>query len=92
MQYVQKNKYRDDGGTDITVIGACSLFGKQEEPRNGMVVIGEEQPLKEFAEQNKTIIQTQEMFKIKTSDLNGKKALIMDKTTAEAIVKQGGIL
>ncbi|PGS77496.1 hypothetical protein COC69_19735 [Bacillus cereus] len=76
------------GVVSISVLGACS-FGKKEEPRNGAVLIGEEQPLKEIVAQNKGEIESNDLYKVKRAESDENQVLIMNQKTAEDIVKKG---
>ncbi|HFK1714353.1 lipoprotein BA_5634 family protein [Bacillus cereus] len=76
------------GIVSISVLGACS-FGKKEEPRNGALLIGEEQPLKEIVAQNKSEIKSNDLYKVKRVESDGKQVLIMNQKTAESVVKKG---
>ncbi|NIE91181.1 hypothetical protein F3J09_10310 [Bacillus sp. Ab-1751] len=76
------------GIVSISLLGACS-FGKKEEPRNGALLIGEEQPLKEIVVQNKSEIKSNDLYKVKRVESDGKQVLIMNPKTAESVVKKG---
>ncbi|WP_439020536.1 lipoprotein BA_5634 family protein [Bacillus thuringiensis] len=76
------------GIVSISILGACS-FGKTEEPRNGAVIIGEEQRLKEIVNQHKSEIKSTDLYKVKRAESDGKQVLIMDQKTAEDVVKKG---
>ncbi|KMN46713.1 lipoprotein BA_5634 family protein [Bacillus sp. LK2] len=76
------------GIVSISMLGACS-FGKKEEPRNGALLIGEEQSLKEIVSQNKNDIKSSDLYKVKRAESNGKQVLIMNQKTAEDVVKKG---
>ncbi|MGR3775896.1 lipoprotein BA_5634 family protein [Bacillus paramycoides] len=76
------------GIVSISVLGACS-FGKTEEPRNGAVLIGEEQPLKEIVNQHKSDIKSNDLYKVKRAESDGKQVLIIDQKTAEGVMKKG---
>ncbi|NWK71705.1 hypothetical protein HWX41_22175 [Bacillus paramycoides] len=76
------------GIVSISVLGACS-FGKTEEPRNGAVIIGEEQRLKEIVNQHKSDIKSNDLYKVKRAESDGKQVLIMDQKTAEGVMKKG---
>ncbi|MGN4446721.1 lipoprotein BA_5634 family protein [Bacillus cereus group sp. MYBK79-1] len=76
------------GIVSISVLGACS-FGKTEEPRNGAVIIGEEQRLKDIVAQHKSEIKSNDLYKIKRAESDGKQVLIIDQKTAEGVMKKG---
>ncbi len=76
------------GIVSISMLGACS-FGKKEEPRNGALLIGEEQPLKEIVSQHKSDIKSNDVYQVKRTESNGKQVLIMNQKTAENVVKKG---
>lgn len=76
------------GIVSISVLGACS-FGKTEEPRNGVVLIGEEQRLKEVVNQHKSDIKSNDLYKVKRAESDGKQVLIIDQKTAEGVMKKG---
>lgn len=76
------------GIVSASMLGACS-FGKKEEPRNGALLIGEEQPLKEIANQHKNEIKSNDLFKVKRTETDGKQVLIMNQKTAENVVEKG---
>ncbi|MEC3247988.1 lipoprotein BA_5634 family protein [Bacillus cereus] len=76
------------GIVSISMLGACS-FGKKEEPRNGALLIGEEQPLKEIVNQHKSDIKSNDLYKVKRAENKGKQILIMNQKTAEDVVKKG---
>ncbi|NIL29102.1 lipoprotein BA_5634 family protein [Bacillus thuringiensis] len=76
------------GIVSLSMLGACS-FGEKEEPRNGALLIGEEQPLKEIVNQHKSEIKSNDLYKVKRTESNGKQILIMNQKTAEDVVKNG---
>ncbi|PDY95996.1 hypothetical protein CON09_01085 [Bacillus anthracis] len=76
------------GIVSISVLGACS-FGKTEEPRNGAVIIGEEQQLKEIVNQHKSDVKSNDLYKVKRAESDGKQVLIMDRKTAEGVMEKG---
>ncbi|PGU12373.1 hypothetical protein COD21_05970 [Bacillus cereus] len=76
------------GIVSISMLGACS-FGKKEEPRNGALLIGEEQSLKEIVKQHKDDIKSDDLYKVKRAENDGKQILILDQKTAENVVKKG---
>ncbi|SCC54708.1 lipoprotein BA_5634 family protein [Bacillus wiedmannii] len=76
------------GIVSMSVLGACS-FGKIEDPRNGAVIIGEEQRLKEIVNQHKNEIQSNDLYKVKRAESDGKQVLIIDQKTAEGVMKKG---
>lgn len=76
------------GVVSISLLGACS-FGKKEEPRNGALLIGEEQSLKEIVNQHKSEIKSNDLYKVKKTESDGNQVLIMNQKTAGEIVKKG---
>ncbi|MCM3200605.1 lipoprotein BA_5634 family protein [Bacillus cereus] len=88
------------GIVSISLLGACS-FGKTEEPRNGAVIIGEEQRLKEIVNQHKSDIKSNDLYKVKRAEtdikvkkenkviIEKKQILIIDQQTAEGAMKKG---
>lgn len=88
------------GIVSISMLGACS-FGKTEEPRNGAVLIGEEQQLKDIVNQHKSDIISNDLYQVKRAETNIKvkredkekiekqQVLIIDQKTAEGVMKKG---
>ncbi|MRC19806.1 hypothetical protein GH866_30225 [Bacillus thuringiensis] len=73
----------------ISILGACSLFGGNKEPLNGLMLLGEEQTLKKIETEHKKEIKSAAFYKVKQEENNGKKMLIMNEKTAKEIVKRG---
>lgn len=76
------------GIVSISILGACSVE-KTEDPRNGAVIIGEEQRLKEIVNQHKSEIKSNDLYKVKRAESDGKQVLIMNQKTAEGVMKNG---
>ncbi|WMX58183.1 lipoprotein BA_5634 family protein [Peribacillus sp. R9-11] len=75
----------------ISLLSACSLFDNKHETqtRNGMLLIGNEQPLQDIVNQYKNKIQSNAVYKIKQSTIEDLNTLILKRDTAEELVKQG---
>ncbi|MBW3496597.1 lipoprotein BA_5634 family protein [Bacillus sp. FDAARGOS_1420] len=73
----------------ISILGACSLFGGNKEPRNGLMLLGEQQALKKIETEHKKEIKSATFYKVKQEENNGKKMFIMNEKTAAGIVKRG---
>ncbi|PFA86235.1 lipoprotein BA_5634 family protein [Bacillus cereus] len=73
------------------LLSACSLFSnKREVPsRNGMLLIGDEKSLDDIVSQYKSKIQSNTLYKIKQSKIEGHNTLILKRSTAEEFIKQG---
>jgi hypothetical protein len=67
----------------ISILGACSLFGGNKEPLNGLMLLGEEQTLKKIETEHKKEIKSAAFYKIKQVEYDGEQAFIMDKETAK---------
>ncbi|BFH14553.1 lipoprotein BA_5634 family protein [Paenibacillus melissococcoides] len=75
----------------IGVLSACSLFGggTKDEPRNGILLLGEKAALEQAAEQHRDAIAASEMYPVKRSETEEKQILMMSRTTADSVVKTG---
>lgn len=74
----------------IGVLSACSLFGgPKEEPRNGILLLGEKAALEQVAEQHRDAITASEMYPVKRAETEEKQILVMSRTTADSVVKTG---
>jgi len=73
----------------ISIFGACSLFGGNEEPRNGLMLLGEQQTLKKIETEHKKEIKSTAFYKIKQAEYDGGQAVIMDKETAKKMMDRG---
>ncbi|HDR7951287.1 TPA: hypothetical protein QCY38_005073 [Bacillus toyonensis] len=73
----------------ISILGACSLFGGNKAPLNGLMLLGEEQALKKIETEHKKEIKSATFYKVKQEVNGGKKMLIMNEKTAKDIVKRG---
>lgn len=73
----------------ISILGACSLFGGNKEPLNGLMLLGEEQILKKIETGNKKEIKSAAFYKIKQVEYDGEQAFIMDKETAKKVMDRG---
>ncbi|HGA1022240.1 TPA: lipoprotein BA_5634 family protein [Bacillus cereus] len=88
------------GIVSISILGACS-FEKTEEPRNGAVIIGEEQQLKDIVNKHKSDIISNDLYKVKRAEttikvkrknkerIEKKQILIIDQKTAEGVMEKG---
>lgn len=73
-----------------TSLVGCSLVDKViGERANGVVLYGEKQEVKKAATSLKDELESTEYYDVKTSETNGQKFLMMEKTTAEKLVKKG---
>ncbi|MCD2334461.1 lipoprotein BA_5634 family protein [Bacillus cereus] len=73
----------------ISILGACSLFGGNKAPLNGLMLLGEEQALKKIETEHKKEIKSTTFYKVKQVENDGRKMLIMNEKTAKDIVKRG---
>ncbi|MGH1287820.1 lipoprotein BA_5634 family protein [Bacillus toyonensis] len=73
----------------ISILGACSLFGGNKAPLNGLMLLGEEQALKKIETEHKKEIKSSTFYKVKQEENGGKNTLIMNEKTAKDIVKRG---
>lgn len=73
----------------ISILGACSLFGGNKEPLNGLMLLGEEQVLKKIETEHKKEIKSATFYKIKQTEYDGEQAFIMDKETAKKVMDCG---
>ncbi|PGB52989.1 lipoprotein BA_5634 family protein [Bacillus anthracis] len=73
----------------ISILGACSLFGGNKEPLNGLMLLGEEQTLKKIETEHKKEIKSAAFYKIKQVEYDGEQAFIMDKETAKKVMDRG---
>ncbi|HDR6317907.1 TPA: hypothetical protein QCU53_004729 [Bacillus thuringiensis] len=80
------------GMITAVLLSSCSLFSNKGEPqpRNGMLLIGEEQSLQEIVSQYKSKLHlTNVLYKIKQSKIGGRSTLILKRSTVEELIKQG---
>ncbi|MGQ4671882.1 lipoprotein BA_5634 family protein (plasmid) [Bacillus toyonensis] len=63
----------------ISILGACSLFGGNKAPLNGLMLLGEEQALKKIETEHKKEIKSATFYKVKQEVNGGKKMLIMNE-------------
>jgi len=73
----------------ISMLGACSLFGSNKEPLNGLMLLGEEQTLKKIETEHKKEISSAAFYKVKQVEYDGEQAFIMDKETAKNVMDRG---
>lgn len=73
----------------ISILGACSLFGGNKQPNNGLLLLGEEQALKAVENKHKKEIESATFYKAKQAESDGKQVFILDEQTAQKIVKNG---
>ncbi|MBG9791586.1 hypothetical protein ABD76_02860 [Paenibacillus dendritiformis] len=75
----------------IGLLSACSLFGggTKDEPRNGILLLGEKAALEQVAEQHREAITASEMYPVKRAETEEKQILVMSRTTADSVVKTG---
>ncbi|EJV65523.1 hypothetical protein BWGOE4_48270 [Bacillus mycoides] len=66
-------------------LSGCSLLG---EKANGIVAYGSDQQVNSIIDKNKSDIKEKNTYKMKLATLEGKKVLVMDKTTGEELVKK----
>ncbi|EMA6344810.1 lipoprotein BA_5634 family protein [Bacillus cytotoxicus] len=66
-------------------LSGCSLLG---EKANGFILYGTEQQVQQIADKNKKDVTEKDVYKMKLVTLEGKKVLVMDKKTGEALVKK----
>ncbi|MCU5408937.1 lipoprotein BA_5634 family protein [Bacillus cereus] len=78
------------GMITVVLLSSCSLFSNKREaqPRNGMLLIGDEQPLQEIISQYKSEINSHALYKIKQSKIEGDNTLILKRSTIEELIKQ----
>ncbi|HDR7454973.1 lipoprotein BA_5634 family protein [Bacillus cereus] len=73
----------------ISMLGACSLFGGNKEPNNGLLLLGEEQALKAVGKKHKKEIKSAIFYKAKQAESGGKQVFMLNEQTAQKIVKRG---
>lgn len=71
------------------MLGACSLFGGNEQPLNGLMLLGEQQTLKTIEDKQKSEFKSVALYKVKRTESERKQVLVMDEKTAQKIVKTG---
>ena len=69
------------------VFSGCSIMDMIA-PATGVVMYGDETGVQQTMDQYKDKIESQNKFEAKLGTVNGKKVLIMNKTTAEKMVKE----
>ncbi|KEK23054.1 lipoprotein BA_5634 family protein [Bacillus gaemokensis] len=70
-------------------MSACSLFGKKEEPANGMLLLGDEQSVSPLVERYKKETTSKELYKVKLDTKDEKKILIINETVAKKFIQKG---
>lgn len=75
----------------IGLLSACSLFGggTKDEPRNGILLLGEKAVLEQVAEQHRDAIAASKLYPVKRTETEEKQILIMSRTTADSVVRTG---
>lgn len=76
----------------ISILGACSLFGGNKEPLNGLMLVGERQTLKTIEDKHKSEFKSAALYKVKRTESEGKQVFVMDEKTAQKIVGMGIIV
>ncbi|PEY38344.1 hypothetical protein CN354_10875 [Bacillus cereus] len=71
----------------VTSLSACSSSEENKWPANGMVMIGDEQFTLPIFERYKENIKEKEVFEVKTGVFGENKVLIIDESTAQAMIK-----
>ncbi|MCR6466389.1 lipoprotein BA_5634 family protein [Bacillus paranthracis] len=70
------------------VFSGCSIMDMIAPQATGVVMYGDETGVQQTMDQYKDKIESQNKFEAKLGTVNGKKVLIMNKTTAEKMVKE----
>ncbi|MBS9804996.1 lipoprotein BA_5634 family protein [Bacillus cereus] len=70
------------------VFSGCSIMDMIAPQANGIVMYGDENGVQKTMDQYKDKIESQNKFEAKLGTVNEKKVLIMNKTTAEKMVKE----
>ncbi|PGU07566.1 hypothetical protein COD21_24045 [Bacillus cereus] len=70
------------------VFSGCSIMDMIAPQANGIVMYGDETGVQKTMDQYKDKIESQNKFEAKLGTVNEKKVLIMNKTTAEKMVKE----
>ena len=78
---------------NLCVFGAV-LFGLYlaftfTEPRNGILILGDNQSIEEIKVEQKNKVKSIDLYKVKITKHNGHPVLIMNQKTAKAIVTKG---
>ncbi|PEE44110.1 lipoprotein BA_5634 family protein [Bacillus pseudomycoides] len=71
----------------VTSLSACSSSEENKRPANGMIMIGDEQFTLPIFERYKENIEEKEVFEVKTGVFGEDKVLIIDESTARAMIK-----
>ncbi|MEN1936294.1 lipoprotein BA_5634 family protein [Paenibacillus sp. 102] len=71
----------------VISLSACSFSEENKQPANGIVMIGDEQYTLPIFERYKENIKEKEVFEVKTGAVDENKVLIIDKSTAQAMIK-----
>ncbi|OOR48679.1 lipoprotein BA_5634 family protein, partial [Bacillus pseudomycoides] len=71
----------------IISLSACSKSKENTQPANGIIMIGDEQYTLPIFTRYKENIKEKEVFEVKTGSMGENKVLIIDESTAQAMIK-----
>ncbi|MDM5188887.1 lipoprotein BA_5634 family protein [Bacillus sp. DX4.1] len=71
----------------LVSLSACSKSKQRTQPVNGIFIIGDEQYALSIFDRYKENIKEKDMFRVKIGKFNEKKVLILDESTAQALIK-----
>lgn len=71
----------------IISLSACSKSKENTQPANGIIMIGDEQYTLPIFTHYKENIKEKEVFEVKTGSMGENKVLIIDESTAQAMIK-----
>lgn len=73
----------------ISLLTGCSLTDKILSKANGVALYGSQQQIENTIEKYKKELKSETSHKIKVAEIDDKKLMVLNKTTAEAFINQG---
>lgn len=73
----------------MSLLTGCSLTDKILSKANGVALYGSQQQIENTIEKYKKELKSETSHKIKVAEIDDKKLMIINKTTAEAFIKRG---
>ncbi|ARC83483.1 hypothetical protein U732_2407 [Clostridium argentinense CDC 2741] len=73
----------------MSLLTGCSLTDKILSKANGVALYGSQQQIENTIEKYKKELKSETSYEIKVTEMDNKKLMIINKTTAEAFIKRG---
>ncbi|WP_461614539.1 lipoprotein BA_5634 family protein [Clostridium sp. Marseille-QA1073] len=73
----------------MSLLTGCSLTDKILSKANGVALYGSQQQIENTIEKYKEELKSETSYEIKVAEIDDKKLMVLNKTTAEAFIKRG---